>query len=236
MPNTKLTREKLKNHFDYSKMIYVLIAVLMGFTADLAYTTTEYRPPKDRKVEIQIVGEYSDPEVLSEVAAQALLDGQAFDANLEAVEFFALTYSGLEDDVYGAQKYMVMLGAQEGHIYILNRGLMEQLVLQGAAVPLDDYIASGVLNPGDADLSKLTYAEPVEDENTPPTGVSHVYALPATGLGKVLDLGVGYDIRDKYFVIMAFAPNPDTTAHVLGSLMDQLAGPLPEWMTTDDQA
>lgn len=236
MPKTKLTRDSWKNHMHYSKYVYVIIALLAWFVVDMTYTMTEYRPPKERKVEIQLVGEYADAEPLKDVAAQALGVGQAFDETLEVVEFFPLMYSGQEDDMYGAQKYMVMVAAQEGHIYFLNRPLMEQMVMQGGALSLDEYIESGVLDPGDADLSTVTYNAPdLYDEDGATLDERHVYALPLSELGTMLSLDTSYDIRDKYAIIMSYSPNPDTVAVVLASVMEQLEGPMPEWLKTADE-
>lgn len=228
MPNTKLTKARFSNHMHYSKYIYLVVGLVVWFMVDITFTMTEYRPPKERKVEIQLVSAYSTTEGLIPVAEQALSDGQAFDETLEAVEFFSLMYSGEEDDMYGAQKYMVMLAAQEGHIYIVNRGLMEQLVYQGGALPLDSYIESGALNTEGMDLSDVTVAEnKVVEEST--SDEKHVYALPADSLGGFLASDISFDPRDMYIVVMAYVPNPDTTVAVLRSIMDQMEAPLPDW-------
>lgn len=236
MPNTRITREKLSTHLHYGKWVYILIAVLAYFAVDLAYTMTEYRPPKERKVEVQIVGSYVNTDgFLAEVAAKMLADGQAQDETLEEVSIFALNYSGdPEQDIYGAQKYMVMLAAQEGDIYMVSRPLLEQLVSQGAALPLDPYLQDGTLRAEGMDLSGVTFAEPAPSEDEAPSGEEHVYALPAAGLNRMLEADISYDNRDQYLVIVSYCANPDTTARAMQTMIDQLTAPPPEPASAED--
>lgn len=236
MPNTKLTKKRLNNHFHYSKWIYILIAVVSWVAIDLTFSITAYRAPADRKVDIEVVGSYVNIDGLLPFAEAALSVGQAADPTLEEVNFYSIAYSG-EDDMYGIQKFVVMLGAQEGHIYIVGRSQLEQLVSSGAALPLEGYIESGALAASGLDLSEVTFAEPAEEEGQP-EGPEHVYALPASGLNRMLEEDISYDNRDKYLVVMAYAPNPDTTVAVLNSLLEQLTAPLPDWAAElpDEQA
>ena len=55
MPNTKLTRQRWKDHMYYGKWIYIVLAIVAVFVTDLLYSTTEYRPPDERKVTVQFV-------------------------------------------------------------------------------------------------------------------------------------------------------------------------------------
>ena len=240
MPNTKLTKSSLSNHFDYGKKVYIAIALVTWLLADLLFSTTEYRPPNERNVDIQLVGAYADTEGLVETAAVALEAGQAYerkqaeeagiigegdayDTPLQTVSFYSLMYDTANtEDVYGVQKYMVTLAAQEGDIYIVNRVLLDDLVLQGVAVPLDPYIDAGILDPGDRDLSRVTFDEPIENEGETPSGNRHIYALQADSLYRMLDEDIGYFTLDKYMLITTFSKNQETSAAVMQSLIDQL--------------
>lgn len=231
MPNTRVTKQKISTHLHYGKWLYILSAVIAFFVVDMAYTMTEYRPPAERKVDIELVGGYPDTDsyLNTEVSSKMMEAGLAADETLEEVYFYTISYSGdAEQDIYGAQKYMVMIAAQEGDIYVVNRTLMEQLVMQGAATPLDGYIESGALNVEGMDLESVTFDEPAEDEETPPSGNRYVYALPASGLNRMLESDINYDNRDKYIVLMSYSKNPDTSIVALQSMIDQLTAPLPE--------
>ena len=81
MPNTKLTREKLKVHFHYSRMIYLIVVVLAVLAGNLVYTMTEYRAPNARRVDIELIGAYADPssQACKDAVAQLLAAGQEAD-------------------------------------------------------------------------------------------------------------------------------------------------------------
>lgn len=229
MPKTRLTKESLSNHFHYAKWIYVLIICLSAFGLDLLFTVTEYHPPAERKVEIYLMGGLGDVEQLDGLAARALEYGKTIDPTLEEVTFLPLSYSG-EDDIYGPQKLMVLLAAQEGHVYFVDRTYLEQFINMGVAQPLEDYIDQGLLDPGDRDLSSVTYEEPSFDEDTPPSGETHVYALQAEPLQGLMQTEEPiYYPDDKYIVVCSYVKNMDTTVQVLQFVMDELS-------TTDPQA
>lgn len=229
MPKTRLTKESLSNHFHYAKWIYVLIICLSAFGLDLLFTVTEYHPPAERKVEIYLMGGLGDVEQLDGLAARALEYGKTIDPTLEEVTFLPLSYTG-EDDIYGPQKLMVLLAAQEGHVYFVDRTYLEQFINMGVAQPLEGYIDQGLLDPGDRDLSNVTYEEPAPDEDTPPSGATHVYALQAEPLQGLMQTEEPiYYPDDKYIVVCSYVKNMDTTVQVLQFVMDELS-------TADTQA
>ena len=224
MPDTRVTKEKLKNHLHYGKWIYILIAAAAFFVVEMAYTMTEYRPDKYHRVDVQLVGNsILREEQLEAVAQNAVAAVVPQDPKLEAVNIYNIAYSGdATADIYGAQKYAVMLAAGEGGIYFINRPLLENMVAQGGALPLDAYVDGGVLP------KELAVTLPEADEDGNPTGNTHVYALDASGLGGMLSDDIGYDTRDKYAVIFAACVNPDTAAAVLKNVFNQLSGPAPD--------
>lgn len=229
MPSTKLNKETFRNHLHYGKWIYVVIALVAYFVGDLLFTTTAYRSPPERKVEFQIVGSYVDLTVLEQIAEEIMLQAPEIDPTLEEISVYNIQYSGdAEADIYGAQKYMVMLAAREGDWYMLNRQLMEQAVAQGVATPLDEYFESGALDGAGLDMESVTLEEPVLDEDETPTGVRHIYAIPCTNLNRMLESDIAYDNRDKYLVLMSYSANPDTSVQVARRFMDALTAPLPE--------
>lgn len=236
MPNTKLTRERWKNHFHYGKFIYIVVIIVAAMVADIVYTMTTYHAPNARRVDIQLVGSYiefgEDRESFEQIALEA---GQAYELQrdeaagvdvtaedyeipLEEVKFLSLDYDPNSDDaVYGQQKYTVTLAAQEGDIFFVSRALMNELVELELAVDLTPYIESGLLVPGERDLSKVTYDVRVDGEAT---GEQAIYALQAAPMTKMWD-ALSYDYRDKYMVVMTYSQNPDTAAAVMQSLIEQ---------------
>ena len=238
MPNTKLTREKLKNHFQYGKMIYVLIIIVAALVGNLVFTMTVYKAPNPRRIDVELIGSYSDTGTqAAQEAAGALLalgqeyerarDEQAgltgaedYEIPLQEVSFLSLDYdpeSSSEDAYYASQKYLVTLAAQEGDIYVLSRTLMSDLVEQNILVPLDDYIASGVIDPGDRDLDRVRFDAYNDDETA--TGEQKIFGLQADALTGLTET-FGYYPSDKYLCIVAFSKNQDTAAAVLQGMID----------------
>jgi hypothetical protein len=224
MPDTRITKDKLKNHFHYGKWIYILIAVVAWFAVDLVYTMTEYRPDRYHRVDVQLVGNSTmADEALDQVAKNAVAAVSPQDPKLEEVNIYNIAYSGdASSDVYGAQKYAVILAEGSSSIFFVDKALLTNMVNQGGAMPLEKYVESGVL-PKD-----LSVTLPEADSDGNPTGVSHIYAIDASGLGGMLSDDIGFDVRDKYALIFGACVNPDTAAAVLRNLFDQLTGPAPD--------
>lgn len=239
MPNTKLTREKLKIHFHYSRMAYLIVIVMAVMIGNLIYSMTEYRAPNARRVDVELVGNYAETstDACQQAKMQMLLAGQEaerqadaaagidvtapdYECALEEVEIFSIEYdetSSSEDSYYSIQKYMVTLAAQEGDIYVISRNQLIELIEQNAIVPLDDYIEQGVIDPGDRDLGKVTFDE--YDDDGLATGERHVYALQADALTG-LSTSMYYNPTGKYLAILQFSQNQDTAAAVMQEMIE----------------
>ena len=236
MPNTKMRRDGLKDFFFYHKWIYLMLAIVVWMLSDILFSATEYRSPDERQVNIQVVStSVHVEESLPLVAEIALKAGQEFDETLEEVVFYEIGYDPQSDtDGYGGQKYMLMLGVGEGDIYMVPEELMHSLVNSGYALPLEGYIEQGLINPGDVDLDSVTFRESPESDDYNPDA-RHVYAIPMVNMNEMLYSNINYDNRNAYMVLMAFSKNPDTSAFVMGNLIEQLTGPLPEWLAATEE-
>lgn len=230
MPNTKVSKGDIKNFLSYSKWIYIILAVVLWMLSDILYSATEYQSPDERQVCFQLVASYAETEItLPTVAEKALAAGQEYDETLEEVVFYHIAYDPDDtSDAYGSQKYLLMLAVGEGDVYMVERSLMEQLVDEGYCLPLEGYIATGLLDPGDVDLESVTYHESAEIENYDPNA-THVYGVPMKNMNAMLGEDINFDNRERYMVLMAFSANPDTSVVVMNDVIAQLTAPLPEW-------
>ncbi len=238
MPNTKLTKERLINHFQYGKMIYIAIIIVAVMLADVMFTMTAYRAPGERKVDIYLVSHNSDVSNAAPYEQIALEAGQAFERArdeaaginvqsksyapaLEQVSFYSMIYDLYsENAAYDQERFLMTVATHEGDIFIVSRDLMNYMVEEGLAADLTGYIESGVIDPGDRNLLKVTYPEFVE-KNQPATGRQCIYALQAdtmSGLWDVFDFNYSLDM---YMVLMSYSDNPDTSAVVMQSLIEQ---------------
>lgn len=238
MPNTKMTKERMINHFQYGKMIYIAIIIVAVMLADIVFTVTAYRAPGERKVDIYLVSHNSDVSNAAPYEQIALEAGQAFEkardeaagidvenkayeTALEEVNFYSLIYDLYsENAAYDQERFMMTVATHEGDIFIVSRDLMNYMVEEGLAADLTGYIESGVIDPGDRNLLKVTYPEFVE-KNQPATGKNCIYALQAdtmNGLWEAFDFNYSLDM---YMVLMSYSDNPDTSAAVMQSLIEQ---------------
>ena len=238
MPNTKMTPEKFKQHVYYSKWAYAAVVAVALMLGSLLFTTTAYRAPNERRIDIELVGDYADTSSpAAEAATAALLafgkgwetacDSEAgvdtaakdYEPALQELTAIGLIYSDDgtgENDYYAAQKYMVMLAAQEGDIYFVSRPRMVELVDNNIAVPLDDYIAQGIIDPGKRNLDNVTFDERDDEGNA--TGERKIYALQAETMLGMYD-AFQYNPTNKYAVVVTFSKNQDTAAAVLGEML-----------------
>ena len=72
MPNTKLTKDRMKNHWHYSKMIYLAVVLIAAMLADVLFTATTYRAPNERRVDIHMISHYINFETDTSAATAAM--------------------------------------------------------------------------------------------------------------------------------------------------------------------
>ena len=237
MPKTKYSKEYLKNHFFYSRWVYLVLVLVALGAAEITFTVTRYQAPNARRVDIELLGGYADLSNTADAEKALLAAGQAYERSrdeangvdtsassyevpLQEVGIYTINYSGTvsdNDDYYAGQKYMVMLAAQEGDIYIVTREMLESLVDDCGIAPLDPFIESGLLSTEGVDLDDVTFDEAPYNEGDEPSGNRYVYALPADSLVG-LARNYSYPVSGRYIVIMAYSQNQDTAAAVVREL------------------
>ena len=52
MPDTRITKERLKNHWMYSSWKYLLLLIICIAGWNLIYSITEYQPPREKRLEV----------------------------------------------------------------------------------------------------------------------------------------------------------------------------------------
>ena len=121
MPNTKLSKSLLKNHYHYSKAIYIGVIIVAAMLAGVLFTVTAYRSPGNRSVDIELVGVFSDTENAAPLEQIALEAGQAYERArdeaagidvsaadyepaLEQVQFLTMMYDMTSEDAYYDQQ------------------------------------------------------------------------------------------------------------------------------------
>ena len=229
MPRTEITRDRLKNHWQYSKAIYIIGIAAAVLLSALVYTMITNRAPANRfSVNIALVRSYSNTDKLEADRAELLARGQAFDDTLQAVSFIGVAYEGNPetDDTYASQLYTVQLYAADNDIFIQNEKLTRSLIEMGGCKPLeemDEFISFTARYP---DIGLLRAAEPGtgetdEEGNVLSEAIEHVYAIDISTLTGFIDRQA-MDNRGMYACLLSNSANPETSMYVLGQMFDLL--------------
>ena len=204
-------KKRLKTHFLYSWWKYALALTLSLFGVSLAFDMTAYRSPEDKKTELYILNGYCDTEALQR-DLWPLLQAEC----PEQEELTSMNINLLGDDVYVRMQYMTYIAAHQGDVFLMPeaefRNLMSEEGAEQVYVELTPYIESGIIDPGDIDLT-AGYAA---DSN----GQTGLYAIPAdslTGFSKYL-----CNPEKSVLAIVSYGGNLDTAAHLIGIMLRAL--------------
>ena len=146
-PKTPLTKEHLKDHLTYSGWKYLVMAAFVAFTWSMVYTQTEYRPPEDKRVDLYIKSSTTNTDI---VDAFLLPIWQEAVPDMESVRSVMLMAG---NDTGSVMQLSVYIAAGEGDIYILPKEDFKNYASAGAFIPLDSYVADGVIDTEGLDLS-----------------------------------------------------------------------------------
>lgn len=223
MPNTKVTRQKWKDHLSYAKKVYIIGALVAIAIASVFYTVTRYIPPDENAVAIQLVDSYVDTTKLDADVPVLLEKGQAFDSALEELSFLSIAYSGKSSEYDGSQLYAVQVYAGGNDIFIQNELLTNGMYEQGYLVPLDTLEGFEEFNKRYPETVLWLEEFREEGEATPDEPepvVMHAYAVDLSSLLGFNERGA-IDIRGKYAIIAGTSKNQETSFHVLTQLFEQ---------------
>ena len=230
MPNTRINRQKWKDHFSYAEKVYIIGILLALGAASLIYSVTRYQAPNERAVQIALVDSYTAPEKLDEIVPALLKAGQAFDDTLEEVQFLSIPYSGDgAADYEGAKVYTVQVYAGDNDIYIENKTMMEELIDQNYCVPLDTFEGFEEFTRRHPEVEVL-YAVPGANqadgkestEEDAPVEEPRPYALNISTLKGFAERGA-LNMKDKYAAVVIMSKNQETSFEVLSAMFDALA-------------
>jgi len=216
MNDTKITKERIQNHFAYSWWKYVLLAVFAVFGWNMVYTMTKYQAPPDRRLGIYFVTHPIDSGMLDQIQNAVLEDFPG----LEEVRCHSVVFSE-EDDYYGSIQLSTYIGAGEGDVYIMSRRQFSRYAPGGAFLALDDAVKTVAIDAQGLNVES-GYARN-ED-----TGERELYAIPANALYGMLDYGI--DNRDLMICVMRYSKNMDTAIQCANWFVQTMQAPKPEWL------
>ncbi len=165
---TPVNSRTLRQHLTYSWWKYALIIVLGAFAVNMYFTTTAYRTPNEKKVDMYVYG-YAD-----ETSFQAYLDRvrETEMPDMEELRMLLLT----TDATYGAMQLSTYIAAAEGDVYLLPRDNFVSMASQGVWIPLEE----------DEELMSLFSEAGISLQGgwrrNADEGVSHLYGIPVSAL------------------------------------------------------
>jgi len=224
MPNTKLTKDRIKEHFSYSKRMYIVGLIITLLGASLIFDVTRHTPSGPQLIQVGLVDSYCDTEKLNDVTPTLLARAQERDPQVEEFTFLSIAYSGsASSDYNGAQVYTVQVYAGDNDIYVQNEELTVGLIQSGALAPLDKLEGWDEFMQKHPDIAVLW----ADDTSYTPTGdedeviPQHPYALDASQMLGFNTRGA-YDIRNKYISISAQCGEYEEMLNVLSDLFELL--------------
>lgn len=213
MAQTRITKRWLKTHWTYSWWKYLLLVCLCIMGVNILFTTTAYRVPDEKKIELYVTNFYVD-----QTAMKADLEPLFFQRHPEQEELTVVNINLAMDDPYVRMQFSTYIGAQQGDVLLLTKAELLSLAGDEAdnfLLDLTPYMESGALDPLDAEQLVL----PAED------GTMGVYAIAADSLG---GLGAfGNDPSDSYLCVTGYCGNEETAVSVLDMLIERYQGENP---------
>lgn len=203
MYKVNITKESLINHLRYDWWRYVLGIVVTVLLWNLG-TLTFFRTPKDKKIEIFLVGEYMVDGAIKPIEKKMLkdfpelLEVNLYNIRLERSPGFYIS---------GRERVMLNLASKTGDIYLFSIDEYKEFAEAGFFISLDEYI--------DEELQEILSAKALEkikarakNEESP-----HIYGIPMEQV--TLFEGTGFNVRNKVLGIMVFTENKERALEVM---------------------
>ena len=214
---TPVNKTILRHHIAYNFWKYILLVVFSVFIVDMLYTTTAYRVPESKRIDVYIQGTLSTQEHIDQLFERMRTD------LLPEVEVIrsAFLLSDSQNEMYAAQQLTTYLAVGEGDLYILQAEDYKRYASQGVFADLGVAIDEGQLDVLDLDLSGgfVAMQEYDAEKNALNTiGEKRLYGIPTAGLPG-LNSEFGIINQNSYISMTVFNGNDVKVLSFLNSLI-----------------
>lgn len=223
MPDTRFSWRALLEHLRKFGAIYLIGIAACLFGTNLLWTMTAPTIPPEQSVIVYLAAGYSNPEPLSGIANEMLTETQKMDNTLRSVEFQSLQYIESEMDYTGPMTLLARLSVGEGDAFLASRQVMDQLVLGGALLPLDEIVENGWMKQFELEPYYVT----VEDGETGEES-TYLAGLKIDTLDALSEMDA-FRNEDAFLAIPANGTNQDTTLYAL----EIMVGALQQWQQNE---
>lgn len=223
---TPLNRERMRHHLAYSGWKYALMTVLTVFVWSLIYTTTAYRSPQDKRIDLYAMTNTATTETMDAFLAPIWRE---VTPEMETVSSVALMSV---DEYTSFMQLTAYITAGDGDIYFLNEQFFKSFASQGAFLQLEDLVAEGTIQTGDIDLSKgyVAIIEEYDENDQPVAAERHLYGIPLDSYYGFMS-GMQLDNRGLYAVILANNQNSENVIPFFNALLQAGEGEKESWIT-----
>ena len=223
---TPITKERLKNHFTYSSWKYALVVVAAIFGWSLIYTTTAYRSPQDKRIDLYVQTSTTTAERMDEFIEPIWRE---VTPEMETVSSVALMTG---DDYSSSMQLTAYIAAGDGDIYFLTEQFFKSFASSGAFLALEDLVADGTIDVGDIELSKgyVAMIEEYDENDVPVVAGRHLYGIPLDSFYGFMS-GMQLDNRGLYAVILTNNQNDENVIPFFNALLQAGRGEKESWIT-----
>ena len=224
---TPLTKERLKHHLTYSTWKYLLVAVLAVMGWSLIYTTTAYRSPQDKRIDLYVQTATTSSEIIDAFIKPI------WEETVPEMETVASVTLLPNDDSATAMQLSTYIMAGEGDIYFLNETYFKSMASSGAFLPLEDLAADGQLNVQDIDTKKgyIAFVEEYDEKDQPVKTSQHLFGIPLDEFYGFMS-GMQLDNRGMYAVILRANQNDENVIPFFNALLQAGRGEKENWITS----
>lgn len=223
--HTPLTRDNLRNHLAYNGWMYLLVLVIAIFGWSLIYTTTAYRSPQDKRIEVYVQSNTASSESIT-AFLKPIWESAA--PEMEVVQGVSLLTT---DDYTTNMQITTYVFAGEGDIYFLTDQYFKSLASNGALLPLDELVENGALDLTGVDVKKgyVTVVDEYDEKDQPLRTSQHLYGVPLDTYYGFMN-GMQLDNRGMYAAILVSNQNDENVIPFFNALLQAGKGEKEDWI------
>ncbi|MBQ6857800.1 MAG: hypothetical protein IJO02_00065 [Clostridia bacterium] len=216
MAENRITKKWMKNHWHYSWWKYMLLTMISIMGVNILFTTTAYRPPEEKKIELYICSSFNDSMTMHE-SLWPIFSAE----NPDQEELTIMNINLSSGDMYAAMQFSTYAAAQQGDVCMLPMSEVKKLSAESpsdAFVDLTPYIESGELDVRGIDLTETTLPKP--------EGGQGIYGIPADSLYGLMQYGT--DPADGVLCAMVYSGNDEHAVAMIDLLIREYQTEKPE--------
>ena len=223
---TPINRETMKNHMTYGLWKYALMAVCVIMGWSLIYTTTAYRSPQDKRIDVYIQSNTASSEMVTSFLESVWKETVP---EMETVNGVVMSQI---DDYTTTMQLMTYMAAGEADTYFLTEQYFKTYASQGSFMALDELVESGQVDACGADLTKgyVAYVEEYDDQDRPVKTSRSLFGIPLDSFYGFMG-GMQLDNRGMFAVITVNNQNDENVIPFFSALLQAGQGEKEAWIT-----